>query len=159
MTKKDEIESEEAQAVIKALAPIGRDLARGIFNVLSSLAQASAASPIVATAATIIIADFLAKFKIINPNASAIAIGAVTGMSVAKVAGGIIEDIIPNLPGTTASTSTNLTYDIPDMPGDVPPPTIIRQTDAEIDRDYNKRVRKMRRDYKKAHKDIRPWEE
>src|SRR5713101_956944 len=110
MSKKEDEAEAAAQAIVQTLAPMGRDLIQGVMGILQSLAQAAANSPVIATAATVIIADFLQKFKIITPGGSAIAMIAVTGLSVAEETGKIIGAVIPLKESST--TTGSIAYDI-----------------------------------------------
>lgn len=105
--------------IVPPVIDIGRTLAQGTMNVLTGMAQSSAGSPIIATGATIIIADMLQKFGVITPGGSALAIMGVTGLAAADVAAGIIDSILTDVPFTqpAQTTATNITihFDIPDL--------------------------------------------
>jgi hypothetical protein len=120
VTKRKPSPPDAEERILSKLIDAGiiNDTIRMASNVLTSMAQAAAANPIVGAGVIIILADLLQKFKIITPNGSALAIGAVVGLGAAKGMEGIVESFAGVLPFSSKNETTDLSlrYDIPDFP-------------------------------------------
>lgn len=92
---------------------VPQEIIRAGSNVLTSMAQASATSPMMASASAVLIASALRRARIIGQPAELLVDGMAGTYLGGTVIGGVIENLVPGGPGTVPQ-SANISFDVPE---------------------------------------------